>query len=85
MNKIIERARLHNIKFNTKKLQYCQQEVRFMGLIFNEKGMSADLERINVIKQLKNPKNKKELQQILRVVNLLRQFIPLRELLKKDI
>lgn len=63
-----------------------------MGLIFNEKGMSPDSERIEVIKKLKNPSNKKELQQILGVVNFLRQFIPniseiispMRDLLKKD-
>lgn len=42
-----------------------------MGLIFNEKGMSPDSERIEVTKRLKNPSNKIELQQILGVVNSL--------------
>lgn len=73
-------------------LQYKQIEVKFLGLKFNEKGMSPDSERVEVIKKLKNPSNKKELQQILGVVNYLRQFIPnvseiigpMRNLLKKD-
>ncbi|KAF0739490.1 Uncharacterized protein FWK35_00028159 [Aphis craccivora] len=87
------RARQYNIKFNLTKLQYSLKEVKFMGLKFNEKGMSPDEERIKVIKQLQIPHNKKELQQILGVVNFLRQFLPnlseiigpMRELLKKEV
>jgi len=65
MNKVIDRARKYNIKFNISKLHYRQREVRFPGLNFNERGMSPDSERIEVIKKLKNLSNKKELQQIL--------------------
>jgi len=92
INKVIERARQYNIRFNVTKLQYSQREVKFMGLKFNENGMSPDEERIKVLKQLQTPHNKKELQQILGVVNFLRQFLPnfseiigpMRELLKKE-
>lgn len=55
--------------------------------------MKPDDNRITAIKELKIPSNKKELQQILGVINYLRQFIPnlseisslLRELLKNNV
>lgn len=50
MSKVIERFRRNNMKFNKIKLQYCKTEIEFMGLIFNEKSTSPDLERIKVIK-----------------------------------
>lgn len=59
LNKVVERARKYNIRFNITKLQYKQREVKFMGLIFNEKGMSPDSERIEVIKKLKSSSNKR--------------------------
>ncbi|KAL4134936.1 hypothetical protein QTP88_006616 [Uroleucon formosanum] len=52
---------------NSESRLYKQIEVKFLGLKFNEKGMSPDSERVEVIKKLKNPSNKKELQQILGV------------------
>jgi len=91
-NKVIDRARKYNIRFNEKKMQYCVNEVRFMSLNFNNQGMSPDVERIEVIKNLKNSSCKNGLQLVLGVVNFVRQFIsnmseligPMRELLKKD-
>lgn len=65
LNKVIERAREYNIKFNKNKFQYKAVEIKFLGLIFDSKGMSPDKERVEVIKNLKNLNNKKELQQIL--------------------
>lgn len=55
--------------------------------------MKPDEERINAIKELLPPSNKKDLQKILGVNNVLRSFIPnlseiispFRELLKTDI
>jgi len=40
-----------------------------MGLIFNEKGTSPDSERIEAIRKLKSPSNKRELQRILVILN----------------
>lgn len=89
---VMKRAKLYNVKFNHRKVQYCQDEVKFLGLIFNKNGVSIDQTRIDSIANLKNPNNKKELMQLMGMINYLRDFIPnlseltspLRGLLKKD-
>lgn len=89
---VLQRAKLYNVKFNHEKVQFCQSEVRFLGLNFNEDGVAVDKSRIESILNLKNPNNKKELMQIMGMINYLRDFIPnlseltgpLRTLLRKD-
>lgn len=93
LNKVVERARKLNVKFNPKKLQYRVNEVKYLGFVFNKCGMKPDPEHVKAIMSLEAPSNKKELQRILGMVNYLRKFIPnmsevtapLRELLKTSV
>jgi len=70
-------------------------EVKFLGILFNEHRMCPDPQRVKVINELQDTLNKTKLQRILGMVNYLRlrDFIPkmseiilspLKELLKKD-
>jgi len=52
-----------------KKFQYCVNEVKFLDFIVNELGVTPDPERIRVIQELNEPKNKKELQSFLGMIN----------------
>lgn len=80
------------MKFNRNKFQYKLEEVKYLGLNFSHKGISIDDDRIETIRKLGNPKNRKDLQKFLGVVNYVRQFVPnmaeitapLRELLKNN-
>lgn len=93
LKQVLERAKEFNIKFNFNKFQYCIPEVKYVGVIFNEQGMLPDPEKVQAVKNLKNPNNKQELQRALGMINYLRDFIPnmsqlvspLRELLKKQV
>uniref|UniRef100_A0A2S2NI46 RNA-directed DNA polymerase n=1 Tax=Schizaphis graminum TaxID=13262 RepID=A0A2S2NI46_SCHGA len=93
LKKLTERAKSMNIKFNLDKLQYKKKEIKYIGHIFNESGVSPDPEQVKAIVNLKNPSNKVELQRLIGMFNYLRDFIPnmssiicpLRELLKKDV
>lgn len=93
LNQVIERTRKYNIRFNSEKMHYAKNEVKFLGYVFNEFGMKADNDRVKSILNLKNPTCKKKLQRILGMINYLRDFLPnlsevispLRQLLKKDI
>lgn len=93
LQNVIDRTRKYNIKFNSKKLQYCQSQVKFLGHLFDHKGISIDTDRIKAIKLLNEPNNKKELQRLLGFINYVRKFVPnlvemsdpLRNLLKKDV
>lgn len=93
LSEVLRRAKLYNVKFNYGKLHYCQTEVKFLRLKFNEQGISIDKTRIEAVQNLRNPKNKKELMQLMGMINNLRDFIPnlleitspFRTLLKKDV
>jgi hypothetical protein len=93
LKQVLERAKKFNIKFNFKKFQYCVPQVKYVGMIFCEKGMLPDPDKVNAIETLENPKNKQDLQRMLGMMNYLRSFIPnmselispMRKLLKKDV
>lgn len=68
-------------------------EFKYLGHIFNDKGCQLDKDRVNSVKNLKEPTNVKELQSILGMYNYMRDFIPnmadltapLRILLKRNV
>lgn len=79
IKKLLERARDYNIKFNFSKLQYCAREVKYLGMIFNKDGMKSNPYKTcktQVIKELKYPNSKIELQCFLVMIGVLRNFIP---------
>ncbi|KAF0723562.1 Uncharacterized protein FWK35_00028038 [Aphis craccivora] len=93
LQQVMDRARKYNIKFNQNKVQYCQNKVKCLGLLFDNKGISIDTDRTGAIKSLKEPTSKKELQRLFGFINYVRKFVPnlaemsdpLRNLLKKDV
>ena len=93
VNLVIERARKLNIRFNKEKLQYRVESVKYLGQIISENGIACDPERMQAISKIEPPKDKKDLQKLLGMVNYIRSYVPnlaemsqpLRELLKKNI
>lgn len=93
LNRVLEVARAVGVKFNERKVQYAQSEIHYIGHIFSENGRRVDPDRIEAVTHMENPKNVKELQRFLGMINYMRSFLPnlatitapLRELLKKDV
>lgn len=91
--KVMQRARECNVKFNKNKLQFKVSTVKYLGLIFSEKGVESDPERVKSILALNEPSNKKELQSVLGMANFFCKFVPnmtevtapLRQLLKNNV
>lgn len=89
---VLKRAKIHNVKFNKEKSEFLKTEIKFLGLIVNGTGIKPDPEKVKAITDIKNIKDKKDLERFLGVTNYLSKFIPnystktapLRELLKKD-
>jgi len=52
LKQVIDRARKYNTKFNQNKVQYGQYKVKFLGLLFDNKGMSIDTDRTEAIKYI---------------------------------
>lgn len=93
LSEVLVRARNVGVKFNRTKSKIGLSEVKFIGHVFNEQGVKADIEKIEAIMKMSAPKSVPELQRFLGMVNYLGPFIEnladknkhLRVLLKKNV
>ena len=88
----LQRARELNLKLNKERSKIQTSELSYIGHLLTRDGVKPDPQKVNAIKEINTPEDKKELQRIMAMVNYLAKFIPnlsnvtvpLRELLKKD-
>ncbi|XP_042145244.1 uncharacterized protein K02A2.6-like [Ixodes scapularis] len=93
LKRVLERCRSYNLRLNKKKCRFLQQSVRYLGHIVTNEGLALDPGRLQDILEVKEPKNRKELQVFLGMVNFVARFVPnmstitapFRELLKKEV
>jgi len=93
LNKVLERIRNAGIELNDAKCHFRQPSIKFLGHIFNEKGVSVDKAKVRAIKAMCEPTDQSSLRRLLGAINYLQRFIPnlskiaapLNELLKKDV
>lgn len=93
LNKVVERAKENNVKFNEAKLQYRSDTVKFMGHIISAGGIKPDPKYIKAIAGMPRPNNKAEVMRLLGLFKYLARFIPnlsqrsacLRELTKNNV
>ena len=69
MKKLLEKAKVKNVKFKPDKLQYKIKEVKYMGNIVSESGLKPDSEKVRAILDMPLPKSKGELRRFLGMVN----------------
>lgn len=92
MEVVLSRAKENNIKFNSKKIQYRRDEVRFMGQVIRKNVVKPDSKYSDAITKITVPKNKTDVMRLLGMFKFLARFIPnltsksanLRELTKID-
>jgi transposase InsO family protein len=65
-----------SLSVNLKKCQFFKSEVKVLGFIVGQKGISIDPEKISVIQSLEKPKNVADLRSVLGVLSWLRRFVP---------
>ena len=90
--KMLEASRRGNIGLNSEKLQFKKSKVNFYGNTLTDKGMQPSEDKLQAIKNIKTPKDQKDLQTFLGMVQYLNRFsvklaeltAPLRELTKKN-
>lgn len=76
MERVLERARKYNIKFNPEKIQYRKREVKFMGHILFEGKFKANLKYRDAILKMKKPSDKAAVSRFLGILKYLAKFIP---------
>lgn len=93
LQKVMERAKAANVKFNKDKIQFMVDTVKYMGHIITAAGQRADDAKIKAIIDMPTPEEKQSLQRLLSMTKFLLQYIqneasltaPLRQLFKKDV
>lgn len=93
LKEVLETAKTAGVTFNKEKFQYKQSEVKILGFIVSNEGIQIDKGRLNAIKDMEEPSNKKELLRFLGLVKYLGKFLPnlsqitapIRELTKENI
>ena len=73
--RVLERAKEKNVRFNEKKMQIASESVKYLGHIFSFNKIEPDPERLEGIRKMTRPKNKKDLQVFMGVINFMRPFI----------
>lgn len=92
LEKILNIAKESNLKFNSEKCKFLVSEVKYMGHIITSEGMKADDSKVQAIRDMPIPKDKKDVQRFLGMITYMSKFVdnlsektvPLRNLLKKD-
>jgi len=60
--RLVETARMNGMEFNPKKLQFKRNKCEFFGHTLMPEGMKIDDRKVETIKQMRAPKDKKGLQ-----------------------
>lgn len=89
---VIKRIKTAGLTLNKDKREFGKEKIKFLGHLLSSKGVEVDLEKVEAIKNLREPQNKTELQRLLGMVTYLAKFIPnlsdltqpLRKLLEKN-
>lgn len=92
LKEVFEKARKHNVKFNLKKCRFGVDQIKYLGYKFSKNGISVDEEKIEAIKNMPQPKDKKDVQRFLGFITYVGRFIenlsektqPLREIIKQE-
>ena len=89
----LERSSTKNLKLNPDKLVVGATEVQYFGHIISSEGLKPDPAKVKAVQDMSPPINKKELQNILGMINYLAKFAPqlsettkpMRDLLKENV
>jgi transposase InsO family protein len=88
----LDRGHQKNLRFNPEKLEVGVQEVSYFGHLLTSEGLKPDPKKVDAIRNMPPPSDKKELKTILGMINFLSKFAPqlseitkpMRDLLKED-
>lgn len=89
--KVIKILQDNGMKLNKEKCYFEKRKVKFLGHVLSDSGLAPDPDKVDAVKRLKPPTNRKELQRLLGKFTYLSKFIknfsnltaPMRELLEK--
>lgn len=75
LRKVFLRLRAANLKINSQKCSLFGKEVKYLGHIVSERGISTDPEKISAVRDWPVPQNRKQLRSFLGFCSYYRKFI----------
>ena len=89
---VFKTVRVNNMRLNPTKTSIGFHEMEFLGFTVSDKGISISPRKMEAIKRIAVPSNKKSLQKLIGLAQYFRRYIPsfsskianMRQLLKKD-
>ena len=75
INILLNRLNEHNLKINPDKCNWFATEIKLLGHIVDQNGIRMDVDKIEAIKNRKEPTNLKQLQSFLGLTNYYRKFV----------
>lgn len=76
LEKVLRRFRQMNVTLNDSKCIYGVTELQFLGHILSEKGVRPDIDKLESIRNFREPKSGEEVRSFLGLVNYVGKFIP---------
>ena len=75
LEKILQRLKEHKLYVSPKKCEFPKQELKFLGLIINNKGIQVDKSKVNVVETWPQPTNITELRSFIGILQFFRRCI----------
>ena len=75
LDRVLNRLKECNLKLNPKKCMFLQTEVKYVGHIVSEKGIRADPEKIDKVKNWPTPTNAEEVRKFTSFAGYYRRFV----------
>ncbi|XP_062575345.1 uncharacterized protein K02A2.6-like [Saccostrea cucullata] len=72
----LQRLDNYGVKLQKSKCQFMQDQVEYFGFIVSKEGIKPSPKKLEAIRNMEDPKSKKELQTWLGIVNYYRKFVP---------
>lgn len=92
IREVAKRLKLADLTISLSKSKFCRKNVRYLGFVVSEQGISVDMDKIRPILDYQTPKTVKDVRRLLGLANFYQKFIknfsditaPISDLLKKD-
>lgn len=76
LDMVLNRLKEFNLHVNRKKCAFARENVRYLGHVITQEGISADPQKISAVLEMKEPTNLKHLRTFLQTCSWFRKFIP---------
>lgn len=73
---VFTRLRKHSLQAKLSKCHFVKKDIKFLGHIISSDGIQPDPSKIEVIKNWKTPRNKKDVRRFIGLASYYRKFIP---------